>query len=73
MKNYKMYYRAAHSLNFSSNDIEKIFNDYSLNLIELGPKLKGGYITNEHMSNILQKSNKEIDNMDFSRLFTKEN
>lgn len=73
MKNYKMYYRAAHSLNFSSNDIDRIFNDYSLNLIELGPKLKGGYITNEHMSNILQKSNKEIDNMDFSRLFTKEN
>ena len=73
MKNYKMYYRAAHSLNFSSNDIDKIFNDYNLNLIELGPKLKGGYISNEHMSNILQKSNKEIDNMDFSRLFTKEN
>ena len=73
MKNYKVYYKAAHSLNFSSNEINKIFNDYKLNLIELSGKLKGGYMTNEHISNILQKSNEDIDNMDFSKLFTKEN
>jgi hypothetical protein len=63
----KMYYNAAKKFSFSKEELDTLFKDANSNRVDVG-KIKGDILFDEDYMNILQRSEKEIDTLDFGSM-----
>lgn len=72
-KNMKVWYTTAQKFNFKNEDLNKIFNNADVTNIDLGDFKSMPTYSNQDMSenfrDIIEKSSKDIDNLDFNSLY----
>ena len=63
----KIYYNAAKKFSFTIEELEQIFKDANNNRVEVG-KIKGDILFEEDYLNVMQLTEKQIDNLDFKSM-----